>query len=146
MDFVNFSFIAKAVLISYSNPPSEQPFVPVELDYLFENVPDASNSVKYDLQFPDGGSMNNPDNDAVGFILIDGDSQAVSSVSKRDGSHLEFLDCDSITGEHRQTVRYICTDDGPESNCDAMLQGGIAGTSKLESDSHRPERISQVDD
>lgn len=75
--------------------------------------------------------MNNPDSSAVGFILIDGDPQAVASVSKREGSHLEFLDCDKITGEHRQTVRYICTIDGPDSNCDDMMLGGIAGTGTL---------------
>lgn len=95
--------------------------MPVPLEYLFEKVPDSSNTVKYDLQAPDGGDTNSPDFASLGFILIDGDPRAVSNVNKRDGSHLEFLDCGTITEEDRQWIRYFCTNEEPGSNCDAML-------------------------
>ena len=62
------------------------------------------------------------------MIVIDGPKFAVTSVNKRDNSHLEFLDCNQVEGESRQTVRYICLNSGSDPNCDDMLIGGIEGT------------------
>ncbi|KAL1614362.1 hypothetical protein SLS54_009789 [Diplodia seriata] len=114
------------------NPPAdESAFLPVPLEYLFpdDELPSTSDTVKWDLQFPNGGSTTvSPDKQAFGFVLIDGASAAVSNVDKRDGSHLDFLGCESLRGTHHQTIRYVCTYTGPGSNCDAMLEKGIEGT------------------
>lgn len=51
-------------------------------------------------------------------------------MSKRDGSHLEFLDCEP-TPKHDFTTynaRYICINDTSESNCNDVHLGGAEGT------------------
>jgi hypothetical protein len=100
-------------------PDGDNPFLPVKLEYLFPQVPPASNRVKYDLQ---------KNYNSVGFVLIDGSTQAVSSLNKRDGSHLRFLDCHTVVEDKRQSLRFVCSHHGPGSNCDQMMEGGIEGT------------------
>lgn len=65
------------------------------------------------------------------MVVIDGPADVVTSLSKRDNSHIEFLNCESTEKRDPKlvyTVRYICMDDSPESNCDAVHQGGAEGT------------------
>lgn len=95
--------------------------------------------VKWDLQ-PLGGYVStteetvskNPRADpaasAFGFVLISGPKDVVSSFSKRDDSHIEVVDCPSITSDRRQTARVICTNDDEDSNCDDISHGGLEGT------------------
>jgi hypothetical protein len=112
------------------NPPDIEAFSPVKLEYLFPELPPLANDVKFDTQSGIGstGSTTQPGQGTWGLIVIDGPESSVSSVNKRDGSHLEFIDCDRVQGEHRQTVRYICLNDGAGSNCNDMLLDGIEGT------------------
>jgi hypothetical protein len=112
------------------NPPDIDAFSPVNLTYLFPELPPAANTVKFDVQSGIGstGSTTQAGEGTWGMIVVDGPKTAVVSVNKRDDSHLVFLDCDKAKGEDRQTVRYICLNSGPDSNCDDMLLGGIEGT------------------
>ncbi|PKX91492.1 uncharacterized protein P174DRAFT_422654 [Aspergillus novofumigatus IBT 16806] len=112
--------------------PAEQAFLPVDLKDIFPTLPPSNDYVKYDLQFPKGASKgSNPVNTAFGWVLIDGPEAAVTSAKvKRDGSRsdLEFLNCHEIQGEKRQKVRFVCTNDGPTSDCEHMMLDGLAGT------------------
>ncbi|KAF2460036.1 hypothetical protein BDY21DRAFT_361899 [Lineolata rhizophorae] len=113
------------------NPPDISPFLPVPLEDLFPELPDPENAVKYDLQAGlshTGTGKTAPNNGVLGFVVIDGPKNAVSNANKRDGSHLEFIDCDNVNGEERQAVRYVCTVAGLDSNCDDMFLDGIEGT------------------
>jgi hypothetical protein len=112
------------------NPPDIDAFTPVKLEYLFPELPPVANTVKYDIQSGIGntGETTIAGEGTWGMIVIDGPKSAVTSVNKRDNSHLEFLDCDKAEGEARQTVRYICLNPGSDSNCDDMLLDGIEGT------------------
>ena len=54
-------------------------------------------------------------------------SKLLVSFDKRDGSHWEFLECNAKAEE--QTVRIVCTDDTPSSNCGQIRAGhGVPGT------------------
>lgn len=115
-------------------PKGENPFLPVSLDDIFPEVPPSADIAKFDLQllgahtgYTDLNQV--PNEEAFGFILIDGPSSVVSNLDKRDGSHIEFLDCDSIKdSKEKQVTRIVCTNDGPSSNCDDMLEDGLPGT------------------
>lgn len=72
--------------------------------------------------------MQLPNIGAFGFVVIAGSPDVVSSFSKRDDSHIEFVDCTSIKSTERQTVQIYCTNDGESDNCDQVLEGGIEGT------------------
>jgi hypothetical protein len=109
------------------------------LKYLFPDPPTTDDTVRFDLQvlgtFDDklsetkkGSSSKDPLKGPFGFVLIAGPKDAVSSIGKRDGSHIEVVDCASIESSERQTTRIICTNDGADSNCDDMLEGGLEGT------------------
>ncbi|PKY09339.1 hypothetical protein P168DRAFT_324321 [Aspergillus campestris IBT 28561] len=119
-------------------PDNVELFTPVALENLFPDPPPETDSVKWDLQFLGGYANNgqttprvpitNPNDGAFGFVLITGPKDIVSSLSKRDGSHVEFVDCPSITSSERQKTRLICTTDEEDSNCDDILDGGLEGT------------------
>ncbi|KAK3720653.1 hypothetical protein LTR37_003703 [Vermiconidia calcicola] len=70
-----------------------------------------------------------------GYIIIEGPNALVVSLKvKRDGSpsDLRFLDCHKVKVPDRHTDRqrvgFMCDSSGPESDCDDMMEGGIAGT------------------
>jgi chitinase len=124
------------------NPPDDtELFTPVPLEYLFRDPPPVTDPVKWDLQILGGyvgsgeqGAMisNNPTADpnygAFGFVLISGPKDVVSTFSKRDNSHIEILDCESIVSEEKQSLRFVCTNENDNSNCDDILDGGLEGT------------------
>lgn len=124
------------------NPPEDiELFTPVPLKYLFPDPPPVTDLVKWDLQILGGYvgsgeegalvSQNpsaDPNNGAFGFVLISGPKDVVSTFSKRDNSHIEVLDCESIESEEKQRLRFICTNDSDDSNCDDILDGGLEGT------------------
>lgn len=108
------------------------------LSYLFPDPPPVTDPVKWDLQLLGGYTSStgetvsknptaDPASSAFGFVLISGSKDVVSSFSKRDDSHIEILNCSSITSDERQVARLICTNDGQDSNCDDILHGGLEG-------------------
>ncbi|RFN52992.1 glycoside hydrolase family 18 protein [Fusarium flagelliforme] len=118
-------------------PKGESPFLPVPLEYLFENPPDKESAdtdwtLKVDNTY--GGSIDmgfreDPKNSAFGFVVMTSPEELQTSLDKRDGSHWDVFDClDSTTvGEHR--VRMVCTDRSDNSNCDKIHLGhGAPGT------------------
>ncbi|KAM0283185.1 hypothetical protein ACHAO9_009835 [Fusarium lateritium] len=115
------------------------PYTPVPLESIFPEVPPEDSSIKYDLQILGGftgsgaettheNTNNNPAFAPFGFVLIAGPKDAVSSISKRDDSHIEVVDCSGITLSGSQSVRIFCSNDNDESNSDDMLEGGLEGT------------------
>ncbi|KAM0209954.1 hypothetical protein ACHAQI_006066 [Fusarium lateritium] len=115
------------------------PYTPVPLESIFPEVPPEDSSIKYDLQILGGftgsgaettheNTNNNPAFAPFGFVLIAGPKDAVSSISKRDDSHIEVVDCSGITLSGSQSVRIFCSNDNDESNSDDMLDGGLEGT------------------
>ncbi|KAJ4003710.1 hypothetical protein NW766_012161 [Fusarium irregulare] len=120
-------------------PSGVIPYTPVPLDSLFPEVPPEDSAIKYDLQvlgaFGGSGAESTHDNVGndptfapFGFVLVAGPKDAVSSISKRDNSHVEVVDCSGISSLGGQSVRIFCANDGEGSNCDDMLEGGLEGT------------------
>ncbi|KAJ3578860.1 hypothetical protein NPX13_g1706 [Xylaria arbuscula] len=118
-------------------PDGKSPFLPVPLEYLFDNPPDEKDadtdfSLKVDPTF--GGTndipfMEDPENAPFGFVVLTSPDELQVSLDKRDGSHWEVFDCfDAVTeGEH--TVRMMCTDLSDTSNCNKIHLGhGAPGT------------------
>lgn len=116
------------------NPGNFNPFLPVELDWLFPTLPPDEDLPVYDLTHIESKlqpSIPYGPLQPFGFVVIDGPAELVTSLSKRDGSHVEFLDCEPSSKTHETTVytaRYICTDSSSDSNCDDLHLGGAAGT------------------
>ncbi|KAM0226645.1 hypothetical protein ACHAP5_012368, partial [Fusarium lateritium] len=120
-------------------PSGVLPYTSVPLESIFPEVLPEDSSIKYDLQILGGftGSSaetthENTNNNLAfvpfGFVLIAGPKDAVSSMSKRDDSHIEVVDYSGITLSGSQSVRIFCSNDSDESNCDDMLEGGLEGT------------------
>jgi chitinase len=60
---------------------------------------------------------------------MSGPQSELSTFDKRDGSHWELYDCPTEKHEGRQTVKAVCTDTSPNSNCgDIYLGVGVAET------------------
>ena len=120
-------------------PSGVIPYTPVPLDSLFPEVPPEDSAIKYDLQvlgaFGGSGAESTHDNVGndptfapFGFVLVAGPKDAVSSISKRNNSYVEVVDCSGISSLGGQSVRIFCANDGEGSNCDDMLEGGLEGT------------------
>jgi hypothetical protein len=120
-------------------PSGVEPYTPVPLESLFPEVPPEDSTIRYDLQILGGftgsgaetthdDTHNDPSFAPFGFVLVAGPKGAVSSISKRDNSHVEVVDCSEITSSGSQLVRIFCSNDSKESNCDDMLGGGLEGT------------------
>lgn len=65
------------------------------------------------------------------MVVIDGPPDVVTSLTARDDSHIQFLDCEPSEKRDAKsiyTARYICMDDSLQSNCDAVHEGGAVGT------------------
>lgn len=119
------------------NPPDGvDPISPVALEDIFPELPSTDAKVRFDLQrlgsdrlkdtLAPGGD---PNLEAFGFVLIAGPKDVVSSFNqKRDGSHVEVVDCSSISAAGIQRARIVCTNDSEDSNCDDVLEGGPEGT------------------
>lgn len=115
-----------------NTPQDLNPFLPVPLVDLFPTLPPTTDVPAFDQQ-----TLNqlpslvgaNPIPNAFFFIVIDGPPGAVSNVNKRDGSHLEFLTTRGLhDGLEPQTAQFVCMDDSPGSNCDAMHLEGLEGS------------------
>ncbi|KAG9759588.1 glycoside hydrolase family 18 protein, partial [Aureobasidium melanogenum] len=122
-------------------PDSVDPFTPVPLDEIFPEVPPATYPSRWDLQYLGGGidpygngeldgnnNLKDPNLGPFGFVLISGPKDVVASFSKRDDSHMEFVDCPSINSTSRQKTRIFCNNDGPDSNCADVMENGLDGT------------------
>ena len=113
-----------------NTPNNLSPFLPVSLDKLFPTLPPASDIPVFDKStIASGPSLVGESNpQAFGLVVIDGPPGTVAGVSKRDGSEIEFLDCNQERGNSSGTARFVCTNDSPSSNCDDMHHGGLPGT------------------
>jgi chitinase len=120
------------------DPPADQsPFLPVELDWLFPNPPPediAKTEYKLKTDPTFGGAVsipfaNEPESASFGFIVLTSPETIQVSLDKRDGSHWEVFDCFDAVSETEHTVRMVCSDDSPSSNCHKIYQGrGVPGT------------------
>ena len=104
-----------------NTPNSLSPFLPVPLEDLFPTLPPAADIPVFDSKQIAGGQ-------AFGLVVIDGPPDAVTSLSKWDGSHIRFLDCDQHRGHGPGTAQFICINSSDQSNCNDMHLGGFAGT------------------
>lgn len=126
------SITGRSKSLCCDSPVSSNPFLPVELADVFPTLPANADVPEWDLiglglPFNTGQGAGTVNNQGFGFVLIDGPKSAVTSLSKRDGSDYEFLDCP--TGTERQTVRIFCnTDIAGHSNCHEIFEGGVEGT------------------
>ncbi|KAK4107593.1 carbohydrate-binding module family 24 protein [Canariomyces notabilis] len=116
-------------------PTESDAFLPMPLEWLFPTLPPDDYMVTFTMANPE------PKLEPFGFVVIDGPPDKVVSLDSRDGSHMHILDldCDPAVLKHQDnetyTVRFVCTDDSADSNCDDIHLGGAKGTIvKLPSD------------
>ena len=95
--------------------------------YLFTHPGPKENTEKHDIKLDttmggqrSGGNSKDPNDHAFGFYIMSDPENEITSVSKRDGSHWDFFDCDNTVGEKRQTIKAVCTDSSDKSNCDII--------------------------
>ncbi len=113
-----------------NSPKNLNPFLPVSLDKLFPTLPPSDDLPQFDLQQIASGPsvVGGSDPQAFGLVVIDGPEGTVSSLSRRDGSHLEFLSCDQNRGTGPGSAQFVCMDTSDTSNCDDMHKDGLPGT------------------
>ncbi|KAJ5326544.1 hypothetical protein MYU51_014673 [Penicillium brevicompactum] len=115
----------------------ESLFLPVPLEYLFENPPENADDPDFNLSVDDtwgtgdaqGDSEEEPDDAAFGFVVITAPEEVQVSLDKRDGSPWELMDCLNTDSEDEHTIRMVCTDSSEDSKCDHIHRGqGAPGT------------------
>lgn len=106
-------------------PKNSNPFLPVPLKNLFPTLPPTEDVPVWDKQSIKGSTGDAQD--AFFFILIDGPSDVVTNLNKRDGSHLEFVTGGVHHGQATQTAHFVCLDDSADSNCDDIHLHGLEG-------------------
>ena len=116
----------------------DNPFTLVDIKYLFptEYLPPTGVTPKYGLinfgGLADSGSMD-PGKTAFGFLLIAGDSFAVSNLRRRSGEPepFVFLDCPAevldAPKNETQTARVVCLSADIEG-CFQVMERGVEGT------------------
>ncbi|KAH7038382.1 glycosyl hydrolases family 18-domain-containing protein [Microdochium trichocladiopsis] len=106
-------------------------FLPVPLKNLFEHPPDGGLDTDFTLE-TDKSSANgdtDPNEAAFQFVVLVSPEELQVSLDKRDGSHWDVFDCNDAVTEGEHTVRMVCTDFTPESNCGKIGLGhGVPGT------------------
>jgi chitinase len=115
----------------------ESLFMPVPLEYLFENPPENADDPDFNLSVDDtwgtgdtqGDADEEPEDAAFGFVVITAPDEVHVSLDKRDGSPWELMDCPGSDSEEEHTIRMICTDSSADSKCDHIHRGkGAPGT------------------
>ncbi|KAL7937884.1 glycoside hydrolase family 18 protein [Trichoderma chlorosporum] len=117
-----------------SPPQKLNPFLPVPLENIFPTLPPTTDIPNFHV----ASIQNSPPSPgfdtvtgAFGMVVIDGPPSVVTSLTTRDESHIQFLDCEPTEKRNAKsiyTARYICMNDSPQSNCDAVHEGGAKGT------------------
>lgn len=71
-----------------------------------------------------------PNEGSFAWVVLVGAEEDVQTFDKRDGSHLELYDCpDPDESDYSvQSLKAVCTNPGPNSNCEDIAKGGIKGT------------------
>ena len=113
------------------NPPqNSNPFPSVSLDRLFPTLPPVDDLLQFDFQQIDWGPavVGSSNQQTFGLVVIDGPDGAVSSLSKMDRSHIEFLSCDENRGSDSGVAQFVCLDTSEISNCDEIHKDGLIGT------------------
>ena len=104
----------------------------ISISWIFPTPGPSTDKQSFDLEVgpdPGSGSSQDPDADGFGWAIMSGPQSELSTFDKRDGSHWELYDCPTEKHEGRQTVKAVCTDTSPNSNCgDIYLGRGVAGT------------------
>jgi chitinase len=83
------------------------------------------------IDYTDAGgstSNQNPDDNGFGWVIMAGPPEHLTSMDKRDGSHWELFDCAAEKHAGRQTVKAVCMDETPGTNCDLIFNGGVENT------------------
>jgi chitinase len=117
----------------------DNPFTLVDLKYLFptEDLPPSDATPKYGLinfgSLADSGGSMDPSQTAFGFLLIAGDSFAVSNLRRRAGESepFVFVDCpaDVLDAPKNETLtaRVVCLSEDVEG-CFQVMERGVEGT------------------
>ena len=106
-------------------------FLPVDLKNLFEHPPEGGSDTDFTLETDktsDGGD-DDPNDAAFQFVVLVSPEALQISLDKRDGSHWDVFDCNDSVSEGEHTVRMVCNDHTPDSNCHKIGLGhGVPGT------------------
>ncbi|KAH7160985.1 hypothetical protein EDB81DRAFT_924239, partial [Dactylonectria macrodidyma] len=106
-------------------------FLPVDLKNLFEHPPEGGSDTDFTLETDktsDGGD-DDPNDAAFQFVVLVSPEALQISLDKRDGSHWDVFDCNDSVSEGEHTVRTVCNDHTPDSNCHKIGLGhGVPGT------------------
>ncbi|KAK2052280.1 glycoside hydrolase, partial [Colletotrichum caudatum] len=106
-------------------------FLPVDLKNLFEHPPEGGSDTDFILETDktSAGGDDDPNEAAFQFVVLVSPEALQVSLDKRDGSHWDVFDCNDSISEGEHTVRMVCNDYTPDSNCHKIGLGhGVPGT------------------
>jgi chitinase len=106
-------------------------FLPVDLKNLFEHPPEGGSDTDFTLNTDktSAGGDDDPNEAAFQFVVLVSPEALQVSLDKRDGSHWDVFDCHDSVSEGEHTVRMVCNDYTPDSNCHKIGLGhGVPGT------------------
>ncbi|GKT49647.1 chitotriosidase-1 [Colletotrichum spaethianum] len=106
-------------------------FLPVDLKNLFEHPPEGGSDTDFTLVTDNtsAGGDDDPKEAAFQFVVLVSPEALQVSLDKRDGSHWDVFDCNDSVSEGEHTVRMVCNDHTPDSNCHKIGLGhGVPGT------------------
>ncbi|KAJ5400883.1 hypothetical protein N7465_011372 [Penicillium sp. CMV-2018d] len=113
------------------NPPKNvSPFLPVALDKVFPTLPPKSDYPEFDLQLLGGDhkpTVNEPNQQTFGMVIIDGPPGTVDNLKRRGTSDLTVLDCENISEYGSSTVRLVCPESTSGDHCN-IGEGAVKGT------------------
>ncbi|KDN71453.1 putative oviduct-specific glycoprotein [Colletotrichum sublineola] len=106
-------------------------FLPVDLKNLFEHPPEGGSDTDFTLETDKTSAQgdDDPNEAAFQFVVLVSPEALQVSLDKRDGSHWDVFDCNDSVSEGEHTVRMVCNDYTPDSNCHKIGLGhGVPGT------------------
>ncbi|CAI0650579.1 unnamed protein product [Colletotrichum noveboracense] len=106
-------------------------FLPVDLKNLFEHPPEGGSDTDFTLETDktSADGDDDPNEAAFQFVVLVSPEALQISLDKRDGSHWDVFDCHDSISEGEHTVRMVCNDHTPDSNCHKIGLGhGVPGT------------------
>lgn len=113
------------------NPPKNvSPFLPVALDKVFPTLPPKSDYPEFDLQLLCGDrkpTVNEPNQQTFGMVIIDGPPGTVDNLKRRGTSDLTVLDCENISEHGSSTVRLALPENTSGEHCN-IGEGVVKGT------------------
>lgn len=133
IDLDDSSLDALSAVSAINGTDSDFDLVPLEYIFPPDLLPPNDTKPSYGLITIGNSDSLSPNDGGFGFLLVTGDSHAVSNLRKRDGEPepFHFLDCpsniESASESHIHTARVVCLSEDT-AGCFQILERGVEGT------------------